>query len=87
MTATVREYGRDWDARVPRGDVSWLMGRVHDGTPDEEIAADIRARTASQPGYTPALIEETVAYALVCHLQNQDLYRAVVTGRLSHDHQ
>jgi hypothetical protein len=78
--ARVSEYGIKWDARVPRGDVAWYIGRLHCGTPDEEIAADIRKRCTK--GYTAALIEQTVRYALLCHARNRGLYRDVVSGRV-----
>lgn len=67
------EYGKRWDARVPRGDISWLMGRVHVGTTCAEIEADIRKRCTA-PGYTESLIKQSVAYALECHRRNRDLY-------------
>ena len=57
------------------------MGRVHVGTSDDEIAADIRKRCAG-PGYTPAIIRQSIAYALECHRRNGDLNRRVVSGRL-----
>lgn len=74
--ARVSEYGIKWDARVPRGDVAWYIGRLHCGTSDEEIAADIRGRMMA-PGYTDALKDQTVRYALLCHARNRDLYRSV----------
>jgi hypothetical protein len=69
------EYGKRWDARVPRADISWLMGRVHVGTTAAEIEADIRKR-CNAPGYTASLIKQSVAYALECHRRNGDLFRA-----------
>ena len=79
MTTYRYEYGKRWDARVPRGDIHWLIGRVHVGTPEDEIAADI-AKRCTAPGYTPSLIRQSVAYALECHRRNRELYRHVMRG-------
>jgi len=79
MTDYRYEYGKRWDARVPRGDINWLMGRVHVGVTDEEITADITKR-CSAPGYTPALIRQSIRYALICHKRNRDLYNRVMRG-------
>jgi hypothetical protein len=73
------EYGKRWDARVPRADINWLMGRVHVSATEDEIAADI-TRRCNAPGYTPALIRQSVKYALECHKRNRDLYNHVVRG-------
>lgn len=67
------EYGKRWDARVPRADIHWLMGRVHVATSADEIAADI-TRRCNAPGYTPAIIRQSVAYALECHRRNRALF-------------
>lgn len=64
---------------VPQGSIRWLMGRVHVGTPDAEVEADIRKRL---PDATEEQKVECVKYALACHRENQDLYHAVMTGRL-----
>ena len=61
------------DERVPRNDLDWYMGRVHVGTSDDEIRADI-AKRCSNPAYTPALVRQTQAYALYVHRKNQELF-------------
>ena len=76
------EYGRRWDRRVPRTDIRWFVDRLHVGTPDDDIAADIRRRATGLPGYTPAIIEASIRYALLRHARNRDLYRHV-TGSLT----
>ena len=76
MTIYRYEFGKRWDARVPRGDIHWLMGRVHVGTPDTEVAADIRKRCTA-PGYTSSIVRQSIAYALECHKRNRAL-RALV---------
>lgn len=80
--ATVNEYGREWDERIPRGALSWLVGRLHVGTCDDEIAADIRQRADGRPEWTADLVAQAVEYALACHRDNQGLYRAVMSGDL-----
>ncbi len=65
------------DSTVPRHDVSWYMGRVHVGTSDEAVKADIVERCKG-PGYTAGIVRQTVAYALWCHRKNQGLYRSVM---------
>jgi len=85
MPKYVGEFGKKWDERVPRSAISWLMGRVHVGTSDAEIEADIRKRIAEGPQaklYTESLIKQSVAYALECHKRNRGLYRDVVNGGL-----
>ena len=77
-----QEFGRNWHVETPRGDIHWLMGRVHVGTPDAEIEADIRGR-CTDPAYTPEIVQEAVDYALICHRENQGLYRYVMTGSRS----
>lgn len=74
------EFGKRWDARVPRGDIHWLIGRLHVSATEEEIAADI-TRRCSAPGYTPSIIRQSVAYALECHKRNRALYSRVMGGR------
>lgn len=77
MTEYRYEYGKRWDSRVPRTAIYWLMGQVRVSTPEDEVAADIRRRCTA-PGYTPALIRQSVAYALICHQRNRDLYAHVI---------
>lgn len=60
------------DARIPTGGIRWLMGRVHVGTPDDEVRADIRER-AKVNGWPAELVPVAEAYALKCHHDNQAL--------------
>lgn len=71
------EFGKRWDIRTPRGDIRWLMGRVHVSASIEEITAMITER-ANGPNFTPAIIRQCVAYALECHQQNRALYSRVM---------
>lgn len=66
---------------VPQGQIDWLMGRIHCGTPDAEVEADIRKRLASNPKATPEMVQACVDYALAVHHDDQDLYHSVTTGK------
>lgn len=66
---------------VPQQSIRWLMGRVHVGTSDAEVEADIRRRFAKNVGMTEKQVAACVAYALDCHRENQWLYSAVMSGR------
>lgn len=76
------EYGKRWDRRVPRGNLRWLINKLHVSTSDEAIEADIRRRCQENPDFTAALILASVRYALAVHHSNQDLYHRVTSGRL-----
>jgi hypothetical protein len=65
---------------VPQGPIRWLMGRVHVGTPDVEIEADIRRRMVKN-NPTEEQMRACVDYALACHRENQGLYHTVMTGK------
>lgn len=71
------------DKLVPRGDIGWLINRLHVSTPDSEIGSDMRNRCANQPGWTPELIEQAVAYALWCHAENRAMCQAVMRGNVA----
>jgi hypothetical protein len=67
---------------IPTMAIEWIVNRFHVGTPDEEIATDIRRRVRSVPEVSPALEKKMVNYALKQHHKNQGLYHSVMTGRL-----
>ena len=75
------EYGKRWNAKVPRTDIKWLMSRVHVNTPDEQIAEDIRSPCIA-PEYTASIIRQSIDYALECHHRNQTLYAKQMRGLL-----
>ena len=80
MAKYIGEFGKRWDARVPRSSISWLAQRWHVSRPAAEIEQDIRSRCTA-PGYTEALLNQAVAYALECHKHNRSLFDAVNCGR------
>lgn len=59
--------------------IEWIVGRMHVGTPDAEVEADIRAR-AKKGGATPEQTETYVKQALKCHHANQREYNWVMSG-------
>ena len=62
---------------VPKGAISFIVDRLHVGTSDAEVEANITKRTAK---LTPAQQRKCVAYALKCHHENQGLYDFVMRG-------
>jgi hypothetical protein len=73
------------EADIPRGQIRWLVDRYHVGTPDAEIAADIRKRIGGGAGWTEAKIEEAVAFAVEVHHENQKLYGQVQSGHFTEE--
>lgn len=70
---------------VPRGAISWHIGRLHVSTSDEEITKDITERIkANNPTVTPRQIQACVNYALKHHHENQGLYKDVMSGNLKY---
>jgi hypothetical protein len=62
---------------VPKGAISFIVSRLHVGTSDAEVEANITKRTAK---LTPAQQRKCVAYALRCHHENRGLYNRVMGG-------
>lgn len=70
--------------KVPRGEIRWLLARVHIGTPDDEVCSMIRERTAKgnpAAGWTDAIRRQCEDYALSCHRENQKFARKVYSGQ------
>lgn len=65
---------------VPQREIFWLMGRIHVGTPDSEVEANIRRRLEGNKP-TEKQVAACIDYALACHRENQELYRKVTSGR------
>ena len=82
MTKHVHEFGRRWNAQVPRTGLRFLVDRLHVGVSDQEIADDITRRVAGKPGFTPAIVRQSIAFAIECHHRNQGLFTRVMSGRL-----
>ncbi len=68
---------------VPKGEIRWLVGRIHVGTPEATVRADIRERLqrAKREGnITEAQILACEDYAIECHKANRDEYSFVMGG-------
>jgi len=80
MAKTVSEFGRRWDVQVPRSHVTWLVRKRHVGTPFEKIERDLNRRMGKD---WPAKIKrQTIAFAQLVHLQNQQLFADVTSGNV-----
>lgn len=64
-----------------KSQIAWIMGNVHVGVPDEEVAADWMRRCA-KAGATAAQTRAIVKHALAVHHKNLGLYGAVMSGRI-----
>jgi hypothetical protein len=62
---------------IPEASIRWLIGRVHVGTSDAEIEADMIRRCSTA---TPQQKRACIKYALKCHRENQALYDHVMSG-------
>lgn len=66
---------------VPRSQIDFLVGNLHVGTPDEEVAADIRKRCEGSKFPAP-VVTLCVKYALDRHHKNGGMYSDVMSGNL-----
>lgn len=66
-----------WDGL--KFEIDWLMGRVHVGTPDEEVRANIEKR-CKKAGFDAKLTRRCIDYAIKAHRKNQQDYTDVMTG-------
>jgi len=69
-------------SQVPKGEIDFIVGRYHVGTPVEEVAENIRVR-CQKAGVPAPVAKACVAYAQKAHLRNRDLYEDVMLGRTS----
>jgi hypothetical protein len=82
------QYGRKGirvDDVVPTRSIISRLGRTHVGTPTAEIETMIRdqiarAQTANPAGWTPAIVAQTVRFALWRHAENLAEYQFVMGG-------
>lgn len=65
---------------VPTRSIDRWLGRVHVGTPDEEIVATIKAAPGlkTDTRWTPTLLRQTIRYALWRHHLNLAEYAWVM---------
>lgn len=63
------------DPRIPVAQLRWIVGNMHVGTSDEDLTADIVARSECWPlGQYADYVAQACAYALASHRANQGLY-------------
>jgi hypothetical protein len=67
----------DWNGL--KSQIDWLMGRVHVGTPDEEVRANIEKR-CKKAGFDAKLTRRCSDYAIKAHRKNQQMYSDVMSG-------
>lgn len=77
---TNTQFGRQWAPEVPRGQIEWLVARLHVSTPDRTIEANMRRRCRKLAA-TPEVIQEIVDFAILAHAANRDLFAHVMGGR------
>lgn len=66
---------------VPRSQIDFIVGNFHVGTPDEEVAADIRER-AESAGWPKPVVTLAVNYAVKRHQANRGTYSDVMSGNI-----
>lgn len=59
--------------------IRWLVGKLHVGTPDEEVAANFRKR-CQKAGFDEEYTAKVIQAALYMHHQNQGQYQEVMGG-------
>jgi hypothetical protein len=62
---------------IPKGQIQWLVERLHVGTTHEEVEKEIRKRITGA-GWTPAKVREAIAYAIKCHQRNRGVFAHVM---------
>lgn len=80
--AKFREYGRQWDARIPRYSIARIVGAYHVATPETEIETEIASRIRDVAAFPAELIRPTLDYAIAAHRHNGALYARVMGGRV-----
>ena len=75
----VYEYGKRWNAVLPRQSIKWKMGKIHVCTSGEAVKAMIEERCVAN-NFPKTLTRQSVAYALICHQKNYELYMRVMGG-------
>lgn len=76
---TIREFGRSWDRKVPRGDVGYLVDRMHVTDDIEPVLRDIERRM-THPAFTPRIRRQTLQYARARHEANRATFMHVARG-------
>ncbi len=65
------------EMRINKGQIEWLVDRMHVSTTDAEIEADIRRRANPDKGWTEAKIKRAIAHAIKHHNRNRRIFLLV----------
>jgi hypothetical protein len=69
-------------SNIPRGQIEFLVGRMHVNEPLGVVAKEIRRRCLTSPGSSKPLCDAAARYAKKVHLDNRIMYLAVSRGML-----
>jgi len=64
---------------IARSQIEMIVGNMHVGASDEEVAAEIEKRSEGWPQGARSL---ALKYAIKCHRRNRGLYSDVMGGRI-----
>jgi hypothetical protein len=81
MTEYRYEYGKRWNAQLPRRDIAFLVHRMHCGTDDDKVVSDILER-CEKSGIPQRMWPACKRYALLVHREQQQLYFDVLKGNI-----
>jgi hypothetical protein len=67
---------------IPKGQIRWLVGKLHVSTTDEQVIEDFTNRCDKSPDkITASQKKRIIEYALKEHHANQSLFNSVMSGR------
>jgi hypothetical protein len=81
MTDYAYEYGKRWNALLPRRDITTVVRRFHCATPVAEVVAEVE-RIARASKIPERMISACKRYAELAHGEQAAMYRRVMRGRL-----
>jgi len=69
----VHEYGKSWSPSLPRRDIALVVHRMHCGTSDEDVQAEIRRR-CEKAAIPARLVPSCLDYAVLVHRAQQAVW-------------
>jgi len=88
MTVYRYEYGKRWDARIPRSQIGRMIDRLHVSASDDDITAELAPGidgcvrdNGLKPKTANAFRRQCIAYAIERHRRNRELFSHVMRGR------
>jgi hypothetical protein len=79
----VYEYGRAWDARLPRRAVKLLVGDLSVYTRDSDVIAWVRhaiKKSKDRDKFDGRMTQQTINFALITHHTNRIFYETLMKG-------